>query len=191
MYTIQTILEQLKEHNVKEVSKNLEISDKRLRAALQAAGYQYSQSAKSWDYTGEEQEPLDRELIEFMSTNKPQAAKTAPKSRQKADTTIPIDSLTADEIAAIRSMLAAYKQQEGVIEAASTALEQHTDSANSVEQLLIRIRTEIQPEEKIRKNVYFNKSINTKLDHFSEICRIQKQDIIELALRDFFKRYKE
>ncbi|GAA3332296.1 hypothetical protein GCM10020331_091880 [Ectobacillus funiculus] len=64
-------------------------------------------------------------------------------------------------------MLAAYKQQEGVIEAASTALEQHTDSANSVEQLLIRIRTEIQPEEKDpQKNVYFNKSINTKTRSF-------------------------
>lgn len=191
MYTIQTVLEQLKEHNVKEVSKDLAISDKRLRAALQAAGYQYSQSAKAWDYTGEEQEPLDRELIEFMSTNKPQAAHTAPKSRQKADNTTPIDSLTADEIAAIRSMLAAYKQREGVMEAASIALEQHTDSTNSVEQLIMRTRTEIQPEERTRKSVYFNKSISTKLDQFSEIYRIQKQDIIELALRDFFKRYKE
>src|SRR5581483_9106064 len=122
-----------------------------------------------------------------MSTNKPQAAKTAPKSRQKADTTTPIDSLTADKITAVRSLLAAYKRQGGVIAAASTALEQHTDSTNSVEQLIMRTRTEIQSKEKTRKSVYFNKSISTKLDLFSETYRIQKQDIIELALRDFFK----
>lgn len=202
MHTIQAILEQLKERNVKEVSKDLAISDKKLRAALQAAGYQYSQSTRTWDYIGEGQEPLDRELIEFMPTGSPQAtktaltgrlqaAKTAPEGIQKADTTTPMDSLTADEIAAIRSLLAAYMQQEGVIEVASTTLEQHTDSTNSIEQLIMRTRTEIQSEEKTRKSVYFNKSISTKLDQFSETYRIQKQDVMELALRDFFKRYEE
>ncbi|WP_028402413.1 hypothetical protein [Ectobacillus panaciterrae] len=189
MHTIQAILEQLKEHNVKEVSKDLAISDKRLRAALQAAGYQYSQSTRVWDYIGEGPEPLNRELMEFMPTGSPQAAKTALDSRQKTDTTTPMDSLTADEIAAIRSLLAAHKQQEGVIEAAATALEQHTDSTNSIEQLIMRTRTEIQPEKKTRKSVYFNESISTKLDQFSATYRIQKQDVIELALRDFFKRY--
>jgi hypothetical protein len=59
-----------------------------------------------------------------------------PTGRQKADTTTPIDSL-----------LAAYKQQKGVAKAASTALEQHTDSTNSIEQLIMRTRIEIQPEE--------------------------------------------
>lgn len=53
------------------------------------------------------------------------AAKTAPGGRQKADTTTPIDSLLA----------------------ASTALEQHTDNTNSIEQLIMRTRIEIQPEE--------------------------------------------
>ena len=50
---------------------------------------------------------------------------------------------------------------------------------------------QIQPEEKTRKSVYFNKSISTKLDQFSETYRIQKQDVTELALRNFFKRYEE
>jgi hypothetical protein len=180
MHTIQTILEQLKKRNVKEVSKDLTISDKRLRAALQAAGYQYSQSTKAWDYIGEGQEPLDCELIEFI-----------PTGRQKADITTPIDSLTADEIATIRSLLAVYKQQGGVIEATTTTLEQHIDNTNSIEQLIMRTRTEIQPEKKTRKSVYFNKSISTKLDWFSKTYKVQKQDIIELALQDFFKRYEK
>jgi hypothetical protein len=63
-------------------------------------------------------------------------ANRQPKQHQVADTTTPIDIL-----------LAAYKQQKGVVEAASTALEQHTDSTNSIEQLIMRTRIEIQPEE--------------------------------------------
>ncbi|WP_255260122.1 hypothetical protein [Bacillus cereus] len=45
-------------------------------------------------------------------------------------------------------------------------------------------------KEKVSRTVYIDKETCTELGIFEDVLRINRDDIIEIALREFFKKYK-
>lgn len=204
-YTIGSIIEALGQEGVKtaDVAKAIEgISEKPLRNALKQAGYAFSNRApKGWHYVGEGEEPRDKSIFDYVkpsSSNKkpsnPESTGSNPEftpssSRVKGSNTevtevhtefMPTSQVihpqfTQDETADLIAML--YEWRQG---------KQGQPSGNLYEQI-----RGLPDGDKVRKTIVISEAIGKQLDEFCSSLKVQKSDIIHLALRELFEKYKQ
>ncbi|QIW18316.1 CopG family transcriptional regulator [Bacillus thuringiensis serovar andalousiensis] len=162
---IEGIIASLKESNAKEVGKEIGMCDKRLLKGLKNAGYKHSKKGGiGWYFTGQGGAPLKADIREFITC-------TDDAQAENAD-----DTLTKKEVSELRKM-----QQKEKISAQK--------NTNSIHSLQERIR-ESASKEKVSRTVYLDKETCTKLGTFEDVHRLNRDDIIEAALREFFERHK-
>ncbi|MGH0741965.1 hypothetical protein, partial [Bacillus paranthracis] len=99
---------------------------------------------------------------------------TTPKVRQKNKVATP-SVFTEEEIRVLKDMIASQKQKT-------------PQPKGNKEPLHDRLKG-LAREEKARKNIFLNKGANERLEEFCKNERVNKSDIIELALEDFIKKY--
>lgn len=202
--TIKSIMAALKKDGIKtgDVAKAIEgISEKPFRAALKAAGYEFNNRApKGWHYVGVGEEPLDKSIFDYVKQGNLQMKRNSSKVHtdmrqgelevtaseidmlkgelavKSISSAIPIQ-FTSDEVNMILEMLQEWrksKEDMNVLEAKPSVHE--------------RVKR-IPQGEKTRKTIVIDKAIGERLDVFCEQERLNKSDVMYLALEAFLDAY--
>ncbi|MEU9292071.1 hypothetical protein [Streptomyces sp. NPDC048275] len=202
--TLGSILKALRTEGVKigDVAKAIpNISEKPLRNAIKEAGYAFSnKSPKGWHYVGSDVEPIDRSIFDYVKSNSSNVKRTSQEihtefipgnteftsSNKKVsnDNTEFIQSspvvhpqFTKDEVSMLMEMLYEWQQKKA---------EEQQGKINVSNQVHERIK-QLPKDDKTRKTIVIDKNIGDCLDKYCEAERVNKSDVLHLALLDFFK----
>lgn len=198
--TIKSILVALKTDGIKtgDVAKSIDgISEKPFRAALKAAGYEFSNRApKGWHYVGVGEEPLDKSIFDYVKQGNLQVKRKLTKVHTdmsegeqgmigseldmhrgelavtSSSSVVPMQ-FTSNEVGLILEMLQEWRESKedmNVLEAKPSVHE--------------RVKR-IPQGEKTRKTIVIDKTIGERLDVFCEQERLNKSDVMYLALEAF------
>ncbi|MBO0603527.1 hypothetical protein I2483_17820 [Sporosarcina sp. E16_3] len=176
--TVRSILNALKNSNVSDVAKQIDgISKDPLASALNAAGYKYSSATpRGWAFVGDSDEPLDKSIFDFVkskSSAKKPHSQPVPKT-VTTDSHVILGQFTENEIRVIKEMLQSW---------------QESASASEIEPTLHDRIKQLPQEEKTRKTIVIDQSIGERFDVFCEAERLNKSDILHLALADFMDKF--
>lgn len=179
---LESILEELKHNRVAIVAKKIGISHKRLSKALRVAGYDYKRNL-GWHFAAAGEPPLKADIRDFiLNTDDVQAETTSI-------------TLTEDEVNALRKLINEWGTPNNVVNEISQQKEKVSKSSDSQKNtslfhsLYMRIR-ESGAKEKVSRTVNLDKETCSQLGTFEDVHRLNRDDIIEAALREFFEKYK-
>jgi hypothetical protein len=174
------------------------VGEKKLKAVLHNAGYEYRNSGqKGWYYIGEGEEPLYRSVFEFVEskrssrkvkqtspTNSPKVKETSPTSSQPIEFDVnrgrnesEID-FTPEEKAILKELIRAYVLDE-----------KQGNQGSRDEDLYQRVFT-LEKGKKVRKTIVINEEVGALLDRFADQQKFNKSDLIEIAILDLVEKYK-
>lgn len=180
--TVKFVLEELSKNGVTTDSvgkKLIGVSGKIMSRALKQLGYEFSNSGeKGWYFKGEGQEPLDENILDYVNRRSPKVILSNTKEEKsnkdvnRSNTKVKQSSIgfTDEEIQEIRLMLEERRNNQ------------------TVSALHDRIK-QIEQDEKTRKTIVLDKQLGERLDKFCKSERVNKSDILHLALMDFLERY--
>ncbi|MEX0375628.1 CopG family transcriptional regulator [Bacillus sp. S4] len=177
---IEEVIALLKESNAKEVGKEIGMCDKRLLKGLKNAGYKYSKKdGIGWYFTGQGEAPLKADIREFVEV----------ADAKKLETTN--DALTKKEINMFRKLMSEWVQIKNVFNEIMQEKEKilAQKNTNTIHSLHERIR-ESGSKEKVSRTVNLGKEVCTKLGTVEDKHRLNRDEIVEIALFEFFKKYK-
>lgn len=208
--SIKSILKALKTEGIKtaDVAKQIDgISEKPLRLALKTAGYNFSNKVpKGWHYIGEGPEPLESSIFEYVKrsntkvNNIPQTVISSNIDMKDDNTNVnnsntPMNNhnikalpnspvlhpqFTHAEIADLIEMLQEWRIQKKT---------EHLDFQEEPTPVHERIK-KLPENEKTRKTIVIDKNIGEHLDQYCKNEKVNKSDILHLALIDFLNKYK-
>lgn len=185
--TLNSILTALRAGNKAEhIAKAIDgISQKPFLKALKDAGYEYSNKApKGWHYIGEGPEPMEKSIFDYVNSvsprvNKPSQAVHTEVTRSHMDV-IPSSPVihpqfTQNEVSMMMEML--YEWQQKKVAEQSGQVETPTHIHERIKEL---------PQgDKTRKTIVIDKLIGDRLDTYCKAERVNKSDILHLAIMDF------
>ena len=198
--TIKTILVELGKDGIKtgDVAKAIEgISEKPFRVALKAAGYEFSNRApKGWHYVGTGEEPLDKSIFDYVKKGNLQEKRKS--SRVHTGMSGGEQQITASELDIHQGEIAVTSSSSPVLmqftsNEVDLILEMLQEWRNSKEDMNVleakpsvheRVKR-IPHGEKTRKTIVIDKTIGERLDVFCEQERLNKSDVMYLALEAF------
>ncbi|MEA0565509.1 hypothetical protein [Lysinibacillus irui] len=184
--TIGSIMNALKEGNkAEQIAKAIDgISQKPFLRALKDAGYVYSNKApKGWRYVGEGEEPLDKSVFDYVKSSSPKVIRSNTEVNNSSHEVIqgntdvnsssPVvhPQFTRDELSDLMAMLHEWRSKKGTVQEPTQVHE--------------RIKA-LTKGDKTRKTIVIDEAIATQLDQYCERERVNKSDILHLALIDFF-----
>lgn len=199
--TLGSILNALRAGNKAEhIAKEIDgISQKPFLRALKEAGYVYSnKTPKGWHYIGEGAEPLNKSIFDYVKlssssvkmdsskVNKP--SQTVHKEFTLSNTEVACSNtdviknssvvhpqFTQNEVSMIMEMLYEWQQKK---------VTKQNEEIEASDQIYERIK-QLPKGDKTRKTIVIDKSIGERLDEYCEVERVNKSDVIHLALLDF------
>lgn len=196
--TLNSILTAIRAGNKAEhIAKAIDgISQKPFLKALKLAGYEYSNKApKGWRYTGEDPEPLDKSIFDYVNFNSTKVNSSSPIIHQEfTQSNTDVNSsnheitpyspvihpqFTQNEVSMLMEMLYEWQQQKKVTEP-SEEIKVH-------QQVHERIK-ELPQNNKTRKTIVIDKEIGNRLDSYCKNERVNKSDILHLAIMDFLNK---
>ncbi|WP_368496055.1 CopG family transcriptional regulator [Bacillus toyonensis] len=175
---VKDLLQMLKESRVMIVAKQVGISHKKLSKALKAAGYEYNRGL-GWHFTSTGEPPLEADIGEFI----------VDANDLKAETTS--NALTKKEVNALRKVINEWGATKNAVN--QIAQQKEKDLAQNKTNLIHSLYTHIGESgarEKASRTVNLDKKICVKLDGFEEKHRLNRDEIVEIALYEFFEKYK-
>ena len=192
--TLKSILTALRAGNKAEhIAKSIDgISQKPFLKALKIAGYEYNNKVpKGWHYIGEDPEPLDKSIFDYVNFNSPKVNNSSPIIHHKViqDNTSVNNSnkeiiphspfihpqFTQNEVSMLMEMLYEWQQQKKVKEQS--------------EPTQVHERIKVLPQsDKTRKTIVIDKNIGDRLDTYCKSERVNKSDILHLAIMDFLNK---
>lgn len=206
--TIGSILLALRTEGVKtgDVAKSIEgISEKPLRNALKEAGYVFSNKApKGWYFKGKGNEPLDKSIFDYVKRSSSKVNKDSqgviqrniisnitvnkgniPVRKENTDITeiSPVihPQFTRDEVADLVEMLQEWRMKKS---------SEQLGTVHEPEQVHERIKT-LPQGKKTRKTIVISENIGKRLDAYCKAERVNKSDILHLAIEDFLNNVKK
>lgn len=194
---IRDVLKALEAQKTAVLAKEIGVGEKKLRDALRSAGYEYHNSGdKGWHYIGEGDQPLEKSLQDFVTVRattvqRKDANKGTDRKAPKSEIG---NGLTPYEVDTLRGMIAEWGTIKGVVDNVSVTrvdVVEANEITRSIDDLFIRTKREIKKEKKMRKTININEGAGKALDDFASKYKVEKQNIIELALYDFFEKYGE
>lgn len=184
--TIGSIMNALKEGNkAEQIAKTIDgISQKPFLKALKDAGYVYSNKApKGWYYVGEGEEPLNKSIFDYVKSSSPKVIRSnthvkssSPEviqSNTDVNSNSPIvhPQFTRNELNDLMEMLHEWRSRKETVQ-------EHT-------QIHERIKA-LAKGDKTRKTIVIDETIAKQLDQYCKTERVNKSDVLHLALIDFF-----
>ncbi|MFJ8419825.1 CopG family transcriptional regulator [Bacillus wiedmannii] len=180
MLKIEDVLALLKESNAKEVGKGIGMCDKRLLRGLKSAGYEYSKKGDmGWYFIGQGEPPLKADIQEFVEVADVKMLETTN------------DALTKKEINTFRKLMSEWDTIKDAVNKLVQQKENISEqkNINSIH-LLYTLIGESGTKEKASRTVNIDKGLCSKLGTVEDKCRLNRDEIIEIALYEFFKKYK-
>lgn len=187
--TIGSVLAALKIEGVKtgDVAKAIAgISEKPLRSALKNAGYSFSnQVPRGWRYVGEGEEPVDTSIFDYVKRGNTKVKSSSPKvihSESEVNTSNPDiteispiihPQFTRDEVEDLVAMLQEWRMNK-------------VEQVNVKQPRAVHERIKELPQgKKTRKTIVIDKEIGERLDVYCQTEKVNKSDVLHLALVDF------
>lgn len=214
--TIGSILAAIRAGNKAEhIAKAIDgISQKPLLKALKDAGYMYSQKApKGWHYVGEGAQPLDKSIFDYVNPSSSKGEQRVKRisptvhtefihnsnteftrgnaemasSNTDMNPSSPIvhPQFTHDEVRMISEMLHEWKQSK-LNRSEKIDTEEPLPGLTQVHE---RIKG-LKQGDKTRKTIVIDKSVGERLDAYCKKERVNKSDVLHLALMDFLDGYE-
>lgn len=166
--------------------------------ALKDAGYVYSNKApKGWNYVGEGAEPTEKSIFDYVNSssskvNKPSQeihtqftlsnAEVASSNIEVVPNSPAIHSqFTLDEISILTEIIHEWKQKK---------VAEQSEEIQEPKQVHERIKA-LPPGDKTRKTIVIDKAIGERLDKYCKVEKVNKSDIMHLALKDFLDNVGE
>lgn len=196
--TLGSILKALRTEGVKtgDVAKVIpNISEKPLRNALKEAGYAFSnKSPKGWHYVGSDVEPIDKSIFDYVKRTSEIHTEFIPSNTEFTSSNKKVNNnnidfienspvvqpqFTKNEVSMLMEMLYEWQQKKA---------EEQQGEINVSNQVHERIK-QLPKDDKTRKTIVIDKNIGERLDKYCEVERVNKSDVLHLALLDFFKNY--
>lgn len=188
--TIGSILDALKVEGVKtgDVAKAIEgISEKPLRSALKQAGYEFQNKApKGWHYIGEGEQPVAKSIFDYVKQSNTGVKGSSPK---KMKSSVPVNpsntdvtlispivhpQFTRDEVEDLVAMLQEWRMNK------------QAEQLGIKEPKAVHERIKELPQgNKTRKTIVIDEGIGERLDKYCQTEKVNKSDILHLALIDF------
>ena len=172
-------------NKAEEIAKQIEgTSQKPFLNALKAAGYRYSNKVpKGWYYAESGVEPLNKSIFDFhvkrnssaKKRNSPEIHQDVMPNNNEFTMNSPVihTPFTSDEVIIIREMLKSWKEAVPTVESVHERIK-HLPQNN-----------------KTRKTIVIDENIGKRLDEFCDHERVNKSDILNLALIDILEKYSE
>ncbi|KLV28615.1 hypothetical protein [Priestia megaterium] len=181
----------------KALSKEIGIGEKRIRAALHAAGYSFKNTNKRWSFVGEGEEPHDSDIMSFLpkrpttnkaikrKQNKPTSITShtnshndSPKREHKGEYTYElkaVSTFTDEEIEALKLMVHEFIEEK----------------ANQTPRGRLHDRTlRLNKETTTRKTIVIDKNVGKRFDEFAARVKLNKSDLLTLALINLMDAYE-
>lgn len=202
--TIGSILKAIRAGNKAEhIAKAIDgISQKPLLRALKEAGYTYSNKApQGWHYVGEGDEPTEKSIFDYVNSSSSSVKRTSkvnkPSQAIHTDFTLsnaevassnievipnsPVihPQFTRDEIADLAEMLHEWRLKKAA---------EQLGAPEELKQVHERIKA-LPQGDKTRKTIVIDKAIGERLDGYCKAERVNKSDVLHLALMDFLDKY--
>lgn len=192
--TIGSILDALKIEGVKtgDIAKVIDgISEKPFRSALKVAGYEFSNKVpKGWHFVGVGDEPLEKSIFDYVPSNigvKRSSSKVRNviqgeykviegEQGMNMDAQLVHTRFSQKEINGILEMLNEWQQRRKIADVIEV-----TDTIHD------QIKT-VPQADKVRKTIVIDKAIGERLDAFCEKERVNKSDVMYLALQVFLSK---
>lgn len=192
--TIGNILNVLRQVDVKtsDVAKAIDgISEETLRRALNLAGYEFQNiTPKGWYYIGSGEEPTEESIFDYVQ-HLPYRAKigsrTVPteftRNKIEVNATVPgaviHSQFTQNETQMLLEMLHEWQQKK------------QAEQNGGLEEISLYERIKSLPgNAKIRKTIVIDELIGKRLDDFCAKEKVNKSDVMYLALMDFLNKYE-
>lgn len=181
------------------------VGEKKLKAVLHNAGYEYRNSGqKGWYYIGEGEEPLYKSVFEFIEPKRSShnVKQTSLISSHNVKETSPTSShnvksdsqpivfdvnrgrnegetdFTPEEKAILKELIRAY------------VLDEKQDNQGSRDDDLYQRVFALEKGKKVRKTIVINEEVGALLDRFADQQKFNKSDLIEIAILDLVNKYK-
>ncbi|MED3024456.1 MULTISPECIES: CopG family transcriptional regulator [Bacillus cereus group] len=163
---MEVILQMLKENRATIVAKKIGISERKLLRVLKAAGYKYSRKL-GWSFSATGEPPLKTDIREFIRDG----GDVIRKVINEGDAT----TTAVNHIA---------QQKESVSKSSDSQ-----KNTNPIYLLHDRAR-ENRSKEKVSRTVNIDKEVCSKLGTVEDEYHLNRDEIVEIALYEFFEKYK-
>lgn len=173
-------LERLKHGDtVTGISEALGLHRKTLQRRLKKLGYIWDVELLKWRWTGKEgEEPFHVSLIDMNMSWSEQLVHSSSQSVNEGGKNFVSSPFTLDEIIGLKEMLSQWKE-------ASPSL------AVSEKDLVERIQQIRENEnEKVRKTIVIDEEIAQRFDDYAEKSRLNKSDLLHLAIYELMEKYR-
>lgn len=184
---VKQVLNELESHTMNEVAQMIGISSSALQRRLKKIGYVWNASLRKYTWPHDEPEPFNHDIgilspggqVGQKRNGHEQHVKQTSNEEAITYNTGSRQSFTNHEIDVLRQMIQSWEndQEKEPYEA--------TNGGSLYERVLA-----IQKEKKKRKTIVINQSVADRFDQFAHGKKMDKQDLIELALIDFMERYQ-
>lgn len=169
----------LRGETVTGISEALGLHRKTLQRRLRKLGYTWDGEKLRWRWTGKEgQEPLHVSLIDMNLSWSEQLIHTGSQAVNEGGTNIVSSPFTLDEIKGLKEMLIQWKQQ-----ADSTVALSEKDLVERIQEI------KNMENEKVRKTIVIDEGIGLRFDEYAEKTRLNKSDLLHLAIHELMERY--
>lgn len=187
--TVKFVLEELSKQGgtLDTVSRDIDgISSKKLSSILKDLGYGHAnEGQKGWQFKGEGQEPLDENILDYVNRRSPKVISSNTKDVQGNKTVNKGNVSVKKSNIEVKESNTGFTQEE-ILEIRAMLEERRNNQTLSP--LHDRIK-QIEQDEKTRKTIVLDKQLGERLDKFCKSERVNKSDVIYLALLDFLERY--
>ncbi|ANN34924.1 hypothetical protein A9498_26905 [Bacillus thuringiensis serovar coreanensis] len=179
---VGTVIRMLRTDRASIVRKKIGISERKLLEALKNAGYEYSRSI-GWHYVAAGEPPLKKNIQGFVLDT---------KKRKKANEEDMSSSFTKGDMKVLHEIMSEWASVKKTIQKCKEGGGQLSTSEQSIELIYsLHMRTkEIESKEKVSRTVNLDKELYAKVGDLEEKSRLNRDEIIEFALREFFEKYK-
>jgi hypothetical protein len=184
---VKQVLYELESNTMNNVAQMIGISSSALQRRLKKIGYVWNASLRKYTWPHDEPEPFNHDIGILspggqvghgQSGHATHVKQTRNEEEAITYNTGGRQAFTNHEIDTLREMIQAWEEK------AESKPQEATDSA-----LYERVLA-IQKEKKKRKTIVINETVANRFDQFAHGKKMDKQDLIELALIDFMECYQ-
>lgn len=185
---VGTLLQRMENgETLKELAQDMGLNPSTIQRRLKKMGYKYDNSAKLWKWESDGEPPLNFDLTSAQIPKRTHTTneehKEVAKVSQKSAVDSTRDGLKIEEIKLLRMMMKDFKKgQEEKKQPQSNDKERFVSPHHRLKDL--------SESDKVRKNIFLSTSVNDDFEEFCKRERLQKSDVVELALIDFMEKYK-
>lgn len=174
------------------------IPDKRLRAAIKAAGYAYDTKKKVWEFVGEGEEPKNKPIqyyasIAINTNSNTKSTRNIPKGNNNAiKGAVQVDELSRNNMTKCNNNYSLNLTEEEAVAFKSMLSEYMERKANETQRDRLHAQImQLEKEKRSKKTFNISETVIEQFDSFADHMRFSKSDLLELALLDLMRRYSE